>query len=274
MTTPIPFHDFGGQGPLVHFAHANGFPPACFRQMIAPLLPHYRVLGLYHRPLWPGSQPQDIDDWRAVAADMIRFFEQEALQNMIGIGHSLGAVATMYVAIERPSLFQKIVLIEPVFLPPALLEMVEAHREVANTIPLVVKTRNRRRRWPGPAAAFTYLRAKSTFARWSDEALWDYVNNGMHQDEDGRTVLTYTPEWEARIYTLVSTDVWEVVPTISHPTLAIRGAESDTLYPQSWQLWQTLQPQASFAEVKDAGHMVVMEQPTAVAGHILNFLQT
>lgn len=23
----LPFHDFGGDGPLIHLAHANGFPP-------------------------------------------------------------------------------------------------------------------------------------------------------------------------------------------------------------------------------------------------------
>ena len=31
--TPIPIdllHDFGGQGPLIHLAHANGFPPGTY----------------------------------------------------------------------------------------------------------------------------------------------------------------------------------------------------------------------------------------------------
>jgi len=144
VNAPIPFYDFGGRGPLLHFAHSNGFTPACFRQMMEPLLPHFHVLAVCHRPLWPGSQPEEMRDWNVVADDMLRFFDERGIEEVIGVGHSLGAVATMYAAVKRPSLFRKLVLIEPIFLPPPILQVVEANPDFMNTFPLVRNTRARR----------------------------------------------------------------------------------------------------------------------------------
>ena len=42
--------------------------------------------------------------------------------------------------------------------------------------------------------------------------------------------------------------MWDELPALAHPTLAIRATESDTLYPDAWALWQTLQPSATFVE--------------------------
>lgn len=271
--TSIPYHDFGGDGPLLHLSHSNGFPPECFRQLVDPLLAHYHVIGVYHRPLWPGSRPEEVDSWRVIAGDTIRFFEQQNLRNVIGVGHSLGAVTTMYAALERPSLFRALVLVEPIFMLPQVLEMMATAPEFMERVPLVQNTRNRRRRWPSYQAAFEHFRDKDVFKYWPDAALWDYVNHALHEDESGKVVLTYTRDWEARIYKLPPRDVWQVIPDITQPTLAIRGAESDALFPQAWQLWQEHQPQATFIEIAEAGHVVPMERPSLVAQTILDFLQ-
>jgi len=272
MANAIPFHDFGGEGPLLHFAHPNGYTPATFRQMIEPLLPHYRVIAVCHRPLWPSSRPQEVESWRVVADDMLHFLEQQGVPDVIGVGHSLGAVATMYAALARPQLWRRLVFIEPIFLPPPLLQAVAADPSVMDNFPLVRNTYNRRYRWPHRQAAFDHFRPKEVFRYWSDEALWDYVNHSLHEDETGDVVLTYAREWEAHFYKLPPLDVWQRVPTISQPLLAIRGADSDSLFPEAWQRWQELQPQATFVEIAAAGHMVPMERPQKVAQHILNFL--
>lgn len=272
MTNFIPFHDFGGEGPLLHFAHSNGYTPATFRQMIEPLLPHFRVIAVCHRPLWPGSRPNEVDSWQVVADDMIRFLEEQEVDEIVGVGHSLGAVATMYAALARPQLWRRLILIEPIFLPQAILKAVAADAAVMDNFPLVSNTYNRRNHWPDRQAAFNHFRPKNVFRYWSDEALWDYINYSLHEDEGGELVLTYSREWEAHFYKLPPLDVWELIPTISQPTLAIRGAESDSLFPEAWRAWQELQPQATFVEIAIAGHMVPMERPLRVAKTILEFL--
>jgi pimeloyl-ACP methyl ester carboxylesterase len=273
VANTIPFHDFGGDGPILHFAHANAYPPACYRQFIAPLASHYRVQAMLHRPLWPGSDPADLQgDWQLIADDLIDFLAQQGLENVIGMGHSLGAVATMYAAVKRPSLFRALILIEPVFLPPQILQLAAAHPEQAALMPLVQSAVYRRRRWPNRQDAFDRFRSKDIFARWSDEALWDYVNYALHQNGD-TVALTFPPEWEARIYATPPQAVWHTLPQVTQPTLALRAAETDTVFPEAWQLWQQKQPQATFVQLEGVGHMLTMERPFLVAETILDWLR-
>jgi len=270
----IPFHDFGGNGPILHFAHANAYPPACYRQFISPFLAHYRVPAICHRPLWPGSNPADLQgDWDIIADDLITFLTQQGWENVIGMGHSLGAVATLYAAVKRPSLFRALILIEPVFLPPQVLQVAAAYPERAAELPLVLSARRRRHRWPSRQAAFDRFRQKQIFARWSDEALWDYVNEGLREDGD-EVILAFPREWEARIYANPPQAVWDTLPQVTQPTLGLRAAETDTIFPDAWQLWQAKQPQAAFRQMEGVGHMLTMERPLATAETILDWLQT
>jgi pimeloyl-ACP methyl ester carboxylesterase len=268
----IPRFDFGGQGEMIHFAHANAYPPGCYRQFMNQLTPHFQVVGLQQRPLWPHTNPQEMTDWRLFAGDLIRFMDQEGLRQVIGMGHSLGAVATMMAAIARPDLFKALVMIEPVFLPPHILELSAANPEAMAFLPLVQSAQRRRTRWQSREAAFTRFRGKAVFARFSDEALWDYVNHATWIDEaTGEAVLAFPREWEAQIYAHPPLTVWEDVTKVTQPVLAVRGAETDTITVEAWQLWQEKCPEATFVELPDTGHMIPMERPSALAEVVLSF---
>jgi pimeloyl-ACP methyl ester carboxylesterase len=268
----IPFIDFGGEGPLLHFAHANAYPPGCYRQFIKALLPNYRVLAIQQRPLWTGSDPQELTSWELLADDLIHFFEQVGLEDVIGVGHSMGGVATMYAAVKRPSLFRQLILIEPVFLPPEYLQLAAANPDAAYQLPLVRGSQRRRNRWPSRQAAFDRFRTKAVFGRFSNETLWDYVNHATHEDGSSGVALTYPREWETQVYAHPPLCVWDRIPQVTHPTLAIRGADSVTIQPAAWQLWQELQPEATFVEITNTGHMLTMERPSLVAQTILQYL--
>ncbi len=272
MVERVPYIDFGGSGPILHFAHANGFPPGTYRQMLSRLTAHCRVLAMCLRPLWPDSNPQEFDNWQLISDDIYNFLQQQGCEQIIGVGHSLGAVATMKAAVRFPALFRAIVLIEPVFMPPDILQVIAENPETARQTPLYRKTVKRRRLWPDRPAVFDHFRSKSVFQRWPDDALWDYVEHGFHETAEGQIALTYRREWEAQIYAHFPLSIWQEVPQISQPTLAIRGSESDTLFPPAWNLWQELQPQATFVEVPDAGHMIPVEKPGIVATRIIEFL--
>lgn len=271
--TPIPGHDFGGDGPALHFAHANAYPPECYRAFLAPLTAVYHVHAIHHRPLWPGSRPDELRDWDTIAADMLRYLDEQELDEVVGVGHSLGAVVTMLAALQQPARFRALVLIEPVFLLPDLLQAVAAQPEAAFEMPLVQIALNRRDRWPNLQTAFDHLRSKSVFAGWSDAVLWDYVQFGLRNAADGTVELRYPARWEAQFYATPPLQVWDQVQRITQPTLAIRGAGSDTLASPAWRLWQERQPLATFVEVPDVGHMLPMERPFSLAAQILDYLQ-
>lgn len=274
MSFTIPYVDYGGNGPLLHFAHANGYPPGCYRLFLTSLLPHYHVFAGKHRPLWPGSDPAAIDDWHPIAEDLLRLLDQVNAEEVIGVGHSLGGVATMYAALAQPERFRALVLVEPVFLPPQALQAAEADAGAMQGMPLVQTALNRRNRWRSRDEAFQRFREKSVFRRLPDEALWDYVNHAIRYDaEEAVYTLAYSREWEARFYALPPADVWDLVGGLQPPTLAIRGAESDTIYPRAWALWRELQPAAEFVEIPEAGHLATMERPFHLADLIKNWLQ-
>ena len=241
--------------------------------MLAPLTAHYHVVGVRLRPLWPDHNPQEMQSWQVIADDLQSFLTQQEYRQIIGVGHSLGAVATMMVAGQVPDLFRALVLIEPVFLPEQILKMIAGQPALAEKMPLLPLTRRRRTHWPDRQAAFTHFRKKAVFQRWSDESVWDYVNYALQETETGEVTLTYSREWEAQFYATPPLNVWQDIPQVSQPTLAIRGADSDTLPPQSWAMWQELQPEAAFVEIPDTGHMLPMERPQLLAETILKFLQ-
>ena len=273
MNSSIPFEDFGGRGSILHFAHANAYPPATYDQLLTGLTDQFTVFAMHHRPLWPGSQPEEMNDWLDLAADMIDFLDQRGQRQVIGVGHSLGAITTMMAAHARPDLFRALVLIEPVFLLPAVLDHFRQQPDLGQPyeIPLVDIALRRRNKWASYQEAFEHFRPKLVFARWSDHALWDYVKYGIKRVSSAEFELWFSPEWEARIYSLPPTTVWEVISEITHPLLIMRGLETNTLVTKAWRLLQHVQSQASFVEVPESGHLVPMERPKAIVREVASF---
>jgi pimeloyl-ACP methyl ester carboxylesterase len=293
-------HDFGGDGPVIHLAHANGFPPATYRLLADSLInpsstadPHYHVVGLPARPLWPdevrwaparkpwadrwpGSRPESAPTWRPLADDLIQTLDDRGLHGIYGVGHSLGGVLTMWAAIRRPDLFRAVVLIDPVILPPAVLWAMRLMRALGlrGRQPLVQGALRRRRTWPSRQACYEHLRDKPLFARWPDVALWDYVEAGTKIGAGGQAELVYPPEWEAHIFATTPADVWRDVPRLRTPTLVIRGEHSDTFRPEAQARMARLMPDARFLVISDAGHLVPMERPAETGEAIRSFLDS
>lgn len=280
----IPCDDFGGRGPVLHFSHPNAYPPRCFHRFLSLLAGRFHVLAARHRPLWylsPGAPaapgPETFNDWNLIAGDLLDFLEQERLEGIIGVGHSLGAVATLGAALREPHRFRALALIEPVFLPPALLDAARADPAAMAGRELVTDTLRRRDRWDDRRAAFHRFREKRVFERFTDEALWDYVNEGLREDPaTGEFALSFPREWEAAFYAYPPLDVWSDVAELAAlgiPTLAVRGGLSDTLFPDSWARWQRLQPAATFVELPGAGHMLTLEAAEEAAGVVREWLE-
>ena len=118
--TRIPCEDFGGVGPPLHFAHANGYPPAAYRPLLQRLSEHNHVLAMRMRPLWNFTDPGEFFNWRILADDLEQLLDQQGVDQVIGIGHSMGATTTLRLALRRPERFRSLVLIDPVIFPPVM----------------------------------------------------------------------------------------------------------------------------------------------------------
>ena len=269
-------HQFGGDGPVIHLAHATGFPPGSYRLFARTLLAHHRVIALPSRPLWPGSRPESAPTWHPMATDLIQGLDQLGLQGIIGIGHSLGGVLTLWAAVERPELFRAVVLIDPVILPATYLWLMRIVRGLGlgHRQPLVQGALRRRRTWPSARACYTYFRAKPFFANWPDAALMDYVEFGTRERDSGQVELAFSPEWEAHIFATTPTTIWPDVSKLRAPALIIRGEHSNTFLRVARARMAHLLPRASYLTMPGAGHMVPMEKPEQTGQAILHFLNS
>ncbi len=270
---PIPFHHFGGQGPLVHIGHANSFPPGMYKEMVQPLLGDFTVIGMESRGLWPAADTNEVFGWEQMSLDLIAFFDENDWRQVHVIGHSLGAAKIIFAALRRPELFDKVVLIEPPFLPKWIFNLsalipADWRRRV---IPPSRVANNRTDKWKDTQAFFDYIRPKKVFSRIPDSILWDYVRHVQQEIEDG-VALRYTKEWESHTYASLQSP-WEALKQMNHQTLAIRGFDSDIISLRSWKRWQQAQSNTIFDNIDGGGHLIPFEQPGLVGERILRFLK-
>jgi pimeloyl-ACP methyl ester carboxylesterase len=267
-------HDFGGKGPILHLAHANGFPPGTYRLLAETLTKHYHVIGLPSRPLWPDSRPESVTSWHPLANDLVQGLEDLGLSHIVGVGHSLGGVLTLWAALRRPDLFRAVVLIDPVILPPSWLWALRLMRGLGlqHRQPLVQGALHRRRTWPSSRACFEHYRSKSLFARWSDASLCAYVESGTCRRADGKVALLCPPEWEAHIFATTPIHIWRDVSRLRTQTLVIRGEHSETFRAAAQARMARRLPGAHFVTIPDSGHLVPMEQSLSTGAFICKFL--
>ncbi len=267
--------DFGGSGPVLHFANANGYPPAAYTPLFDCLTPRFHVIALRSRPLQPGADPARLRNWMQLVDEQVEFLEQVG-GPVVGVGHSLGAVVTVLAGLRRPDLLRAVVAIDPVFFSPTKVNAYAVFRTLGlahRVHPLIPVARRRRRHFASADAMYAHYREAPVFSRLDDHALRRYVDAAARPRTDGPGVeLVITPEWEARVYATGPSNFWGKLSRLRVPLLAIRGAETDTFDPGAVQELQRRLPQATVVEVPDTGHLVPLEKPAEVARLILEFV--
>ncbi len=270
----IPYLDWGGRGQVLHLAHANGFPPGTYDAFVAYLTPHFQVLGMECRALWGSADPAQFRHWREMGEDLARFLTDLGLTDVVAVGHSLGAVTSLYSTLAHPGLIRALVLIDPVILPPAflLLRPILALLGLNWPAQLAAQARRRRVEWPSSQVMLRAYRSVPVFKRWQEPFLHDYIESGTVEEPQGQIRLRYPREWEARIFETPPLGVWWAMPGLHQmPLLVIRGQHSQTYRRDTMHLMRWLLPQARFLDVEGADHFVPMCKPRQTAAAIVEF---
>lgn len=262
---PQTHYDFGGTGSVMHMALANGFPPQTYIPLLQPFTDHYRVLSFPPRALWDNPpQPQSMSSWQDMADDILAALDAHGIDKVIGVGHSMGAVATMLAAIQAPERFRGIVLLDPTIFPPIALNVMAAMRLVGleSRFPLINKAMRRRAHFDSTESAFAYWRKKSLFADWDDAVLRHYVDGLTRPDANGVTLM-WSPEWEARYYATIYTGSWRKVPKLRGllPVLTIRGTTTNTFLSPAAERMRRVLPAMTYAEIEGHGHLFPQSAP-------------
>lgn len=278
MIPRIPSIDFGGSGPELHLANANGYPAPAYRRLVETLTPHYHVQAMVGRPLWAGSRPEAIHSWRPLVDDLVQYLDERGARGWIGVGHSLGAVVSAAAALRRPELFGALVLVDPVFPRPSLLTLFALFQKLglAGWVhPLAPGARRRRRVFDSAEAMTARYRRAAVFNGLDDEALRDYVTAATRPVAGGKGAveLAWSPEWEARVYETGPLNLWGELHQLRMPVLAIRGGESDTFLPAGVRALRRRLPRMVVREVVGAGHLAPLEKPEETGRVVREFLE-
>jgi pimeloyl-ACP methyl ester carboxylesterase len=133
----------------------------------------------------------------------------------------------------------------------------------------------RRRDWPSIEDAFGRFRKREFFSRCSDDVLWLYTRGITRPKTGGEGIeLAYPPEWEAQIFATSPYDEWAYPRRITRPCAIIAGQHSDIFTAPSQRAWQRLRPDIPITCLPDAGHLLPLERPQALAHAIRDFVAT
>jgi pimeloyl-ACP methyl ester carboxylesterase len=280
LVTPdgnIHYLDWGGAGPQVHLLHANGFCAGTYSPFVKYLMDDLHVIASDARG-HGGSDPADIErikNYDIFAEDLKTLIEATMSPPVIGMGHSLGAVATYIAAAKYPGLFSCIILLDPSILPRRILWVIAAMKRVGlgGRIPLARGARRRKKIFQGKKEALKRFAAgRGIFKSWSKEFVEAYLECGLLEKDTETAVLKCDPELEAQIFESVPLDVWKHAPKISCPVLAIRGERSDVFTADSAERLKRLIADYEFATIADAGHFAPMGKPEECARIITEYI--
>ena len=276
--TSIPIFDFGGSGPTINLAVANGFPPGTYAPLIEPLTSKYHVVSVQPRALWNDPpDPEVLSSWYMLADDLLAGLKEHNLTDVISIGHSMGGVAAMLAAIAEPSRFRALILLDPTLLSPPVVNMLYFLRIIGqmNRFPLARGALKRRNHFDSVDTAFAYWRRKQLFKMWSDEALRIYAECMTQPSSDGNGLeLVWPPAWESQYFKTVLLDWPREVKKLRDlmPILAIQGSRTNTFTNSSAGIFRRLVPNAAVRKIKNHGHLFPMTAPEEVRNLITEWL--
>ena len=256
--------------PLIHFAHANGVPSACYRKMFDALADVAEIKAL---PILGANPRYPVgDNWHALIEEIADSVREKFSTPVIGMGHSMGGLCTFMAAHRYPELFRGVIIMDPPVIngPGAIsFGLMKMLGQVDRVTP-AGKSAGRREVWPSRDEARASLGKKRFFQAWDPECFEDYLRFGLTDCAEG-VRLTIPAAMEVAIFRNTPHDSWRYHSALKVPGVLISGAQSDfagTGFAERMVRLHHLQ-HVYF----QGGHMFPLEKPVLTAEAIRTALQ-
>ena len=267
--------EFSGQRSTLVLVHATGFHGRCWDQVVSHLEGRH-VLAVELRG-HGRSEAVAFEDWRSLGEDLEKTLTSFGVSAAIGIGHSMGGVATLYAAYLAADLFSKILLIDPVIMKPEYYQGLSNPMAVDGAGPHPVT--KRRNQFDSPEEMYEILRKRTPYKLFEEAVLRDYCTYGLIANR-GTTgyMLACTPQFEAAVYQTGTRfkDIYAVVRSVHLPVTVVRAMEpltvedtSSFLYSPTWSGLAGEFTQGEDVYLPEETHFLPMQKPALVAGLIL-----
>ncbi len=261
------------QGSLF-FLHANSYSASLYKPFLEPLYDEYEVwapdLPGHGDSYWRGQ----IQDWSDLAEYYIKQLENTPPPKpLIGMGHSIGGVVMILMAIKRPEWFSRLILLDPVLLPKHILWIMYGLRltSLTHLIPLAKAADRRKWLFPSRQAALDHYSSKQVFKRWEPQFLEGYVDTCLTLNHEKKYQLSCAPQLESSIYQSLPLNPWKYTRKLATPALFIIGEYSDTVNQRGFKRLKRLSGNNVVRSVA-GGHLFPFEKPGLSMALIKDFL--
>lgn len=247
------------------FAHANGVPGGSYRRFLAGLEPHFSIAAPNHlgRPGTIGKQ------WVGIADELEQIIEPLP-KPVVGMGHSMGAVATFILATRHPHWFSALVMLDPPLIngwAKPVMDLMYLFRQMDRVTP-AGKSRYRRAYWPDWAAVEDYFEGRGMFRHFHPDCLRDYLAHGLVQDDTGWH-LRIPPAQEVEVFTETPRNLWRY-PRLRIPGLLVNGENTENAFVSTARRHAR---RHQMTHLRTPGtHMFPLEHPDETAETVLEWL--
>ena len=268
--------------PTILLVHATGFHARCWDQVVKHLEGRH-VIAIDVRGHGRSDKLPPFS-WDQFGSDLVAFMNERGITGAVGVGHSMGGYSVTEAAAALPEAFSRLVLIDPVILPP---DAYAARRQwfEGDEHP----TAKRRNQWRNWEEMFERFESRMPFAAWDRAVLEDYCRYGVLPDPDaegegegegGGFVLACPPKVEASIYMgSAGRDIYAQVAKVQIPVTVLRarertaeqqsGGAMDFSTSPTFPALASRFPQGRDVHLVKHSHFIPMEDPQLAAEYIL-----
>lgn len=248
--------------PPMVFAHATGFHARVFDAVIE----HFsgrRVFSIDLRG-HGRSSGGPITHWRDVSRDVCEWMDLAEITGAVGVGHSMGAHTLLQSAHDRPDAFSRLVLFDPVILPPEYY--------TADDNPMAPHpTARRKRDFASVEEMMERFETRDPYKLFDRRVFEDYCRFGLLPRDDGDGFeLACAPEVEASVYesSRSNAGIFDVARSIDIPVTVVRAKQLGVMDFKGSPTWPGLadtMPQGTDLHRPDMTHFHPFQDPADAA---------
>ena len=255
-----------GEDAAALFFHGNGFSALTYNSLLSELAPR---LSLRAIDLQGHGRSDDIPNlaqlrnWQIYRSNVEYTLKRNGPS--ILMGHSMGALCSLFTAMKRPEEVRGLVLLEPVFFPTVFMLCLSVARVLnieARGNRLIPQARERRSYFDSEEQAVQYFLGRKGLKTWPERAVRDYSRSVLRPRRDGQPGLELKlhQEIEAMNFETLPAGLWPA-KHLPMPILVLRGGSKGSTVTDSRLRWLArLAPRLSVRSHGGTGHALPVDQ--------------
>ncbi len=244
--------DYGSDGPPLVIVPGITMPAACVEFLAVPLAERHRVIAVDPRSRGLSEHPASGYALTDYTDDLAALIETIGLERPIVLGHSMGARIAAALAVHHPGAASSLILADPPLTGPG---------RAPYPVPIDPYVDSLRTAQAGATAEDM----RPAFPTWSDEHL------ALRAQWLGTCSVAAVVETYEKFHT---ENLHALLPEIRIPVLFVYGAESPVVPADALPEVRGLLPDARFAAVEHAGHMIPWDNLDDFVAVVLQFTGT